>query len=191
LLPPPLKLSVTPGGTAELDGRWSLGPQSVVGYRVREKLTYLPAPSDAVGRTNAIKGSLLVEHRAMTKLDLRADLRTLQSDRAERDGVLQNEGPEFAKYPEARFVLAAPVALDGLPEQVGHFRATGDLTLHEVTRRVTIPFQAAVSGRTLQAVGSLKIRFKDYRFDPPKRPIVSIRPTGALEFRLVFEPSSR
>ena len=58
--------------------------------------------------------------------------------------------------------------------------------MHRVTRRVAIAFQAAVSGRTFQVVGSLETRFEDYGFDPPQRPIVSIGKTGAIEFRLAF-----
>jgi hypothetical protein len=66
--PPPVSLSTTggasptvvgsPGGGAtsadDLVGTWKVTSDgSVVGYRVREKLGFLPAPSDAVGRTSA------------------------------------------------------------------------------------------------------------------------------------------
>lgn len=42
----------------EVDGTWRPAPETVVGYRVREKLAGLPASSDAVGRTNAVSGSV-------------------------------------------------------------------------------------------------------------------------------------
>jgi polyisoprenoid-binding protein YceI len=184
---PRLKLDARPGGTAALDGAWRVATAaSVVGYRVREKLANLPAPHDAVGRTNAVRGTLAVRARALSNLDVTADLSTLRSDRAERDSVLLTEGPEFARYPDARFRLTGPIPLTGLPEKVGRFTAAGDLTLHRVTRHVRIPFQAAVLGTTLEVAGAVRIRFTDYGFEAPKRPIVSIRPTGEIEFRLVF-----
>src|SRR5439155_12996039 len=47
------------GADRALTGTWKLeASRSFVGYRVREKLAMLPAPSDAVGRTAAVTGSL-------------------------------------------------------------------------------------------------------------------------------------
>ncbi len=61
--PPALSLSsagnsdAAPGVGAP-EGVWSVGPGSVAGYRVREKLLRLPAPNDAVGRTSAVDWEL-------------------------------------------------------------------------------------------------------------------------------------
>src|SRR5690348_7080652 len=57
---PPLRLELR-GGGVPADGTWQLvvGP-SLVGYRVRERLTYLPAPHDAVGRTSRVTGTLVL-----------------------------------------------------------------------------------------------------------------------------------
>src|SRR5215217_2590719 len=41
------------GGTAS----WTVGEGSEAGYRVREKLAFLPAKNDAVGRTSDITGT--------------------------------------------------------------------------------------------------------------------------------------
>src|SRR3954453_427499 len=183
---PRLKLDARPGGTAALDGDWGVATASVVGYSVREKLPNAPAPHDAVGRTNAVRGTLAVRARALSNLNVTANLSTLRSDRAERDSVLLTEGPEFARYPDARFRLTGPIALTGLPEKVGRFRAAGDPTPPRATRHVRIRFQAALHGTTLEVAGAVRIRFTDYGFETPKRPIVSIRPTGEIEFRLVF-----
>jgi hypothetical protein len=41
---------------ADLPGTWQMSSNgSFVGYRVREKLGILPAPTDAVGRTSAVE----------------------------------------------------------------------------------------------------------------------------------------
>jgi hypothetical protein len=44
----------------KLTGRWTVATGSRAGYRVREKLGFLPAQSDAVGRTSAISGEATV-----------------------------------------------------------------------------------------------------------------------------------
>src|SRR3981081_4588397 len=51
-----------------ITGSWKLGSGSVAGYRVRKKLGFLPAQSDAVGRTSAITGkaSLTESNSAVT-----------------------------------------------------------------------------------------------------------------------------
>src|SRR3984885_1814604 len=45
---------------AEIPGTWTVGSKSVAGYRVREQLAFLSAPSDAVGRTSQITGSATI-----------------------------------------------------------------------------------------------------------------------------------
>ena len=62
---PPLTLSSSSTASGHFDvataaGTWSIASSSVVGYRVREKLAFLPAKSDAVGRTSDVAGSLSV-----------------------------------------------------------------------------------------------------------------------------------
>src|ERR1700676_2527164 len=42
--------------TASAGGHWSVATGSQAGYRVREKLAFLPAQSDAVGRTSSVTG---------------------------------------------------------------------------------------------------------------------------------------
>src|SRR5205807_9058153 len=68
--PPKLALSSptpTPSGSPTATasagtGTWTVTSGSQAGYRVREQLASLPAPSDAVGRTSSITGSVTVTH---------------------------------------------------------------------------------------------------------------------------------
>src|SRR5438445_13459485 len=69
----------------DLQGTWSVSRSgSFVGYRVREQLGFLPAPSDAVGRTSAVTGTLTVRGLSIDAVKLTADLSQLQSDRSQR-----------------------------------------------------------------------------------------------------------
>ena len=45
-------------GTPE--GTWTIGPGSFAGYRIRERLAFLPAPQDVVARTTTMSGSITV-----------------------------------------------------------------------------------------------------------------------------------
>ena len=178
---PPLRLELR-GGGVPADGSWRLvvGP-SVVGYRVRERLTYLPAPHDAVGRTSRVAGTLTLSGGEVRALEVRANLATLESDSSERDAVLLHEGPQFARFPRAAFVLAHPVRL-----VQGTATATGELTLHGVGRSVEVPFGYRATRTRLELVGRITIRFADFGFGPPRRPIVRIGGSGTIEFRLRF-----
>src|SRR3954452_20532111 len=57
--------SLAPAPAASIDaasvpGSWSVAADSIAGYRVRERLASLTADSDAVGRTNAITGTVTI-----------------------------------------------------------------------------------------------------------------------------------
>ena len=68
--------------------------------------------------------------------------------------------------------------------------ATGDLTLHGVTREVQIPMEGQLVGDRVAVVGSLEIVFADYDMDTPSAFIVlAIDDHGIMEFQLVFERS--
>jgi polyisoprenoid-binding protein YceI len=185
---PPLAIDLEPQPGTTIDGTWraTRGHGSVVGYRVREKLVYLPAPHDAVGRTAEVNGELDVTTGQIRRLVVRANLSTLVSDRAQRDEVLRNEGPMFERFPAARFVLVKPISLEGVSGRAIRREAEGDFTLHGTTRRVAVPFEAVLHGRVLETVGRFTIRFAEYGFEPPKRPVVRIASSGAVEFRLRF-----
>jgi polyisoprenoid-binding protein YceI len=171
-------------GGAATDGRWVAiaAPPTAVGYRVREKLVGVPAPHDAVGRTSVVHGTLEVRDGRLETLSLDVDLSTLRSDRSERDQVLLDEGPQFSRYPRGHFVLR---------DVAGSSPATGELTLHGVTRRVEVPFSIAARGDRLEVVGAFRIRFADYGFAPPSRPIVTIDRRGTIEFRIRFRRAAR
>src|SRR6202521_1656021 len=121
-------------------GTWTVGSGSVAGYRVREQLASLPAPSDAVGRTSAIKGTLSLTQSAgndsVTAASFSVDVSTLTSDRAMRDQRLHQQGLESDRFPTATFQLMSPIALPATAGngQAIHVSATGALTIHGVTK---------------------------------------------------------
>ena len=65
--------------------------------------------------------------------------------------------------------------------------ATGELTLHGVTKTVQVPIEARLSGDVVTVAGSIAIAFADYGIDPPSSFIVlSVEDHGTMEFQLHF-----
>ena len=65
--------------------------------------------------------------------------------------------------------------------------AIGELTLHGVTRQVTVEIQARRSGDVVTVTGSLDIAFADYSIEQPTSFLVlSIEDHGIMELQLHF-----
>ena len=183
--------SVVSGATA--DGTWNLDASpSFVGYRVREKLAILSAPSDAVGRTTAIMGTLSISGRQVTKVDVTADLTQLQSDRSMRDQRIHSVGLETDRFPTATFTLTKPIAFDAVPAQGTEVdvKATGNLTLHGVTKTVVFPLRARWAGDTIDVAGPLAVQFADYGIQAPNSGFVTTEDHGTIELQLRFTRAS-
>jgi len=185
----------TSGAPASFDGTWALGASgssSFVGYRVREQFSFLPAPSDAVGRTTAVTGSLTVQGLKITAVSVKADMTQLHSDKAMRDQRMQTMGLETDRFPTASFALTSPISFSKRPPagKIVHVTALGNLTLHGVTRSVRIPLQARWTGDQIQVVGSLPVLFSDYGITPPSIGPVTVEDHGTMELSLVFTKSA-
>jgi polyisoprenoid-binding protein YceI len=167
-------------------GSFSDFSSGFVGYRVEEELANVGAAT-AVGRTPDVTGSMTISGTAITAAEFTADLTTLESDDDRRDGQLQRQGIETGTFPTATFTLTAPIDLGSVPAegQVVSVTATGDLTLHGVTKSVEIPLEARLSGGVVTVTGSTTIVFADYDIEPPSSFIVlSIADQGILEVQL-------
>jgi polyisoprenoid-binding protein YceI len=175
---------------SDLAGTWHLSSNgSFAGYRVREQLGFLPAPSDAVGRTSAVTGSLKIEGTTVRTAHLQVDMTQLTSDKAMRDARMRSIGLETDRFPTASFVLSSPISFATAPEagRVVKTRATGNLTIHGVTKPVTVDIQARWTADGLTVVGSIPIAMADYGITPPNvGGFVSVEDHGTMEFKLVF-----
>ena len=178
----------TPAGLA---GTWSIGDGSVVGYRVREQLGNVTALSDAVGRTSAVTGSATLvatsDSVQVTAASFEADLSQLTSDDNRRDNRIRSIGLESSQFPTAAFKLTSAVdvpagALSGSAVDVS---LAGDLTIHGVTKSVTIPGKAQLNGDRIQIVASLTFPFSDFGMSPPNiAGFVSVQNDATLEVLL-------
>src|SRR2546426_4605717 len=178
----------TPGAAA---GSWTVASGSQAGYRVREQLAGLSAPSDAVGRTSSVHGSITIAPTgatySVTAGSIRVDVNTLTSDRSMRDQRIHRMGLESDRYPTATFVISNPITLpsDAGNGQAFQISATGKLTLHGVTRTVTIPVDARLSGSQIELAGSITFPFSDFGMTPPSiGGFVSVQNNATMEFQV-------
>jgi polyisoprenoid-binding protein YceI len=178
---------------AEFQGTWTVSQDgSFVGYRVREQLGFLPAPSDAVGRTSAVTGQLTVDGLSISAVKVTADLTQLQSDRSMRDERMRTIGLETDQSPTATFELTSPITLTKVPAagEVVTATAKGKLTLHGVTKDVTMQIKGTLVNGRIEVVGSLPITFADYGIQTPNvGGFVSVQDNGTMEFKLFFAKS--
>jgi polyisoprenoid-binding protein YceI len=126
--PAAVKLDVADGSTAS--------------YRVQEQLAGINFPSEAVGSSTSLTGTIMLKpdgsvDSSQSKLSI--DLKSLKSDQDMRDGYVRQRTLETDKFPTADFV---PTKIQGIPSpmpttgQAG-FQLTGNLTVHGVTKEVT------------------------------------------------------
>jgi len=209
--PPPValtSLSASPSSTASgtssgsgaggNDGTWAVdtasgsladGSSTYAGYRVQEELSGIGA-NTAVGRTQGVTGSMTIDGTTITDLEITVDMTTLASDDDRRDNSLRERGLETDRFPTATFTLTQPIEVGDVPKdgQTMEVTAVGDLTLHGVTKQVSVPIQAQIDGDRIQAIASIDVALSDYDIEAPTGFLVlSIADTGTIELHLLFE----
>jgi polyisoprenoid-binding protein YceI len=143
----------------------------------------------AVGRTSELTGSLILDGSTITSVEVTANVNALRSDNENRDRQLERQALETAQFPTATFKLTSPIELAAAPVdgQTLSATATGELTLHGVTRAVEIPLEARLSGDVVTVTGSIDMLFADYGIDQPVSFVVlSIEDHGTMELQLHF-----
>jgi polyisoprenoid-binding protein YceI len=206
--PAPVALTTLPTsqapGTAStsngVNGTWTVddtsgsladGSSTYAGYRVQERLSGIGA-NTAVGRTQNVSGSMTIDGTTITALDVTVDMTTLRSDKEQRDNQLRERGLQTDRFPTSTFMLTQPIEVGSMPKdgETVELTAVGDLMLHGITNQVTVPIQAAISGKRIQAVASVDVALADYDIDPPTGLLIlSIADTGTIELHLLFEKS--
>jgi polyisoprenoid-binding protein YceI len=181
------------GGSAigNVAGTWKIASGSQAGYRVREKLAFLPAQSDAVGRTSQITGSAVFTDRAgvvtVSAASFDVNVLTLKSDRSMRDEKIKEIGLESNRYPTATFVLSKPAAIPaGISKgEVVRASVIGVLDIHGVAKRETLPVEMSAAGSTVQAVGSLTFPWSEFGMTAPSiGGFVNVTEHATMEFDL-------
>lgn len=184
----------TSTGTTGLAGTWNIATGSQVGYRVQELFVGESSKHLAVARTSDVSGSLSVSGDAggyqVSGITLKANLTSLHSvdqvagrNVSQRDGIVSRQ-LAVQQFPNATFIATSASAPGTLASTQVDATAPGKLTIHGVTRDVTISAKAQMVGDRLEIAGMLTINMTDYGVSPPLAPFVTVDPTATIEFDL-------
>ena len=162
-----------PSGTASGTRTFTIVPdQSEASYEVQEQFLSRDLPNQAIGKTNAVTGELQfsLDGKPSGKVtNITVDLSKLTSDESRRDNRIRQQWLESNKYPNAVFTSTDA---QGLPEtytegQDVNFKLTGDMTIHDVTKPVTLDVTGKLVGDTITGSATTQILMKDFGIDPP------------------------
>lgn len=174
-----------------LDGAWDVAAGSVAGFRVRQIVLGMSA-SPVVGRTNAVTGAIAISGNRVTRAAFRIDLTTIKVGGKPRPQFAESLGTK--DHPSAAVTLTEPVTLGTAftsGATVITAAAAGRLTMNGVSHPVTITIAGRRDGAVLQAAGSIRVAFSEWRIRGPKgyRFLGSLADRGTAEFLLVLRRS--
>jgi polyisoprenoid-binding protein YceI len=165
------------------------GDKSQAKVTVNEKLAQLPSPSDAVLTTNAIQGQLFLgpDTKPVEGAKIMVDLRTLKSDRTQRDNYIRNNTLQSDQFPLAEYVITGVDGWTGpLKEgQQSTFKLLGNMTIHGVTKPVTFDTTAMMQGGAVTGTAATTFKFQDFGMTPPSVSIAKATDTIKLDMNIV------
>ena len=160
--------------------------QTTASYSVYENLIFQNKPNnDAIGTTHSVQGSFKIRTGAsplVAAMNIKVDLRTLQSDASRRDNYIQQNTLQTDTYPYATFVSVSTQSLpasysDG---QTIHFQLTGNLTMHGTTNKEVFDVQGKVVGNTITGTATSTIYMTDFGIQPPNLANIAIAQNKVL-----------
>lgn len=183
-----------------LDGTWQVVPGESRGTIVITEEIAGVVDHQAEGRTGEVTGSVTVAGDEVTGGSFTVDLTALEFtddpgggiNVANRANAMRTQGLETDEFPEATFALTAPIALGGdvASGETVTAEATGDLTIHGVTRSVTFEVQAVADGDRVRVTPSdfVPVALADFDMSVDGPPFVAaVSDEGSFDFLLVLE----
>jgi polyisoprenoid-binding protein YceI len=170
---------------------------SKASYHAHEQLVGRTLPSEAVGTTPGVSGSIALAADGTIVADqskISVDLSKLQSDESRRDNFIKGNTLQTSRYPMATFI---PTAVQGLPNPLptsgqATFQLLGDLTVHGVTKPVTWQVSAQFGDSTVTGDATSAINITDFGMTPPKAgPVLSIEDGLTLELAFTANAASQ
>jgi polyisoprenoid-binding protein YceI len=188
---PTLAPLALPSGAASapagpLDGQWDAAGGSAAGFRVQE--TALGMSNDAVGRTSAVTGTVVISGGRVTDAAFRVDLAAITVNGKTQPQV--GRSLEVGRYPDAAFTLTSPVALPPAFASGATITLTADgqLTMNGAAHPVRVTLSARRDGTVLQVAGSIPVAFATWGIKGPAGfgLLGSLADHGTAEFLLTL-----
>jgi polyisoprenoid-binding protein YceI len=202
--PPSLALTASPTAgsataTTGLGGNWTVTTGSQARYRVQELFVGETAKHDAVAQTSSVTGTMSVSSDSsgyqVGGITVTADLSSLHSidtvagrNVSQRDGIVSRQ-LDVQQFPSAKFTATSASIPASVTSARANITVPGTITIHGVTRNVTVTAQAQVVGERIEVAGSVAINMADYGVSPPQVPFTAVDPTATIEFDLFLTKS--
>jgi polyisoprenoid-binding protein YceI len=131
---------------------------------------------------------MIVAGTTVSAASFTAQMATVTSDEGRRDSQFRNRIMDVQEFPTATFVMSKPLSLDPVPAAtvVETYRVSGKLTMHGVTKDITIDLSAKRVGGTISVNGEIPITLADYSISNPSAGPARVGDDGTLEVLLVF-----
>lgn len=101
------------------------------------------------------------------KVAVEVDAASLDTGNSRRDRTMRDAHLETARYPAITFVSTAPPSDVRRKDNEVAFKVTGDLTIHGVTRKVTVPARATDDGGSWVVTGEFPVKLSDHSIPDP------------------------
>lgn len=170
----------TGASTTSSTRHFTVSSGSEAAFTVHEKLTQLPSPSDAIGKTQSITGVVYVDPgkgiSATSPSTITVDLNSLATDSSMRDNFIKRQTLNTSQYPTATYTITS---VDGFPTNYTEgtdvkITVNGTMTVHGVQQQVSWTGTARESGGQLEAVLSTDITMTQFGMTPPQVPVVQL-----------------
>jgi len=170
--------------------------QSEASYRATEQLAGISSPTDAVGKTSDVSGTIVFDANGAvvsSASKITIDLTTLTSDKSQRDNYIKRSTLNTNRYPDAVFIPTSVSGLSWPLPTTGQttFTITGNLTAHGVTKPTTWTATATFDGTKISGSATTEVKFEDFGMSPP-RTMLALSVEDHLTFTLsfVFTPTN-
>lgn len=178
-------------------GVWQVASGSLAGYRVKEQFVGQASTHEAVARTTAVSGQLTIAQSGtsyqLVNGAIKVELSSLASidsvagyNVTNRDRIVQRS-LQVSQFPNATLQLqSVSIPQDAAGGQTVSFQVPGSLTIHGLTRAVTVNVQLRVSGGVPQVVASIQTDMTDFGVNPPSIGFTTVQSAVTIEAQLSF-----
>jgi polyisoprenoid-binding protein YceI len=170
-----------------VDGAWTSTSGSAVQYRVNEVL--FGQDNTATGKTEAVTGDVSITGTTVNSAKFTVDMTKVTSASDRRDGQFHGRIMQTSQFPTSTFELTQPIQLASIPPNLQEIpvTATGKLTLHGVTKDVTVDLKARLNGANLELNGTIPVTFADYNISNPSGGPAQVGDNGQIELLLILQ----
>lgn len=151
-----------------------------------------------IGKTDKIGGTVVFDDQSgeLLKGEVQVDLASIDSGNGVRDARMRSELLQTDQFPMATYTIER---IEGFPKfsewklwglkQTGHLY--GQLTIHGVTRPVTLDATAVYLGNELRVTAKGQVKMSDYKVTPPSFLLVTVEDTVGLQVQAVAKPAGQ